>query len=253
MFPKEHGAYGQLLFPLITALAIGRPTVSAFSIAAVAVLIFLAHEPLLTLLGQRGSRAARERRGQALRWFVASTAAAIAAGLVAIVTIDPAIRVTLAIPAALAAIVVMLIVARREHTMAGEIASAIALSSLAVPVSLASGATPVRARTCAIVFAVAFVAATVCVRAVIANTRRPPALDARGGGVLMAILGIAALVSLASQAVVSSIAPWAAAPLAVGGGVLAIVPPSARQLRIVGWTLVATTAVTSLVLVVGLR
>jgi hypothetical protein len=253
MLPKEHGAYGQLIFPMVTALAIGRPSIAALSVAAAAVFIFLAHEPLLVLLGQRGPRAARERRGQALRWFIACTTAAIALGITALLAIEPSLRPTLAVPAALAAVVVLLIVARREHTTAGEIASAIALSSLAYPVSLASGASPLGARTCALVFASGFVAATICVRAVIANTRRPPAIDARGIGVLVAVFGIAALVSMAKNAVVTGIAPWAAAPLATGGGVLAIAPPSARQLRRVGWTLVATTAATSLVLVGALR
>jgi YwiC-like protein len=253
MLPKEHGAYGQLLFPLITALAIGRPGVAAVALAAAAICAFLAHEPLVILLGQRGARAAREQRGRAIVWFGASTIAAIAFGIIALVTLDERARMSLAMPAALGAVVVTLIVARREHTLAGEIASAVALSSLAYPVALASGATPLMARSCAIVFAVGFVVAIVCVRAVIANTRRPPALDARGTGILVALLGLNALVSLAAHGVVAGAAAWAAAPLATGGSALALAPPSARQLRIVGWTLVATTAVTSLVVIVALR
>jgi YwiC-like protein len=253
MLPKEHGAYGQLIFPLITALAIGRPTLAALAIAAAAVFSFLAHEPLLILLGQRGSRAAREQRGQALAWFAACTLGAIACGIVALTRIMAPVWVALAIPAACGAIVVMLIVARREHTMAGEIVSAIALASLAYPVSLASDATVLAARSCAIVFVVGFVVATVCVRAVIANTRRPPAFDARGAGMLVALLGITAVILLAKHDFVHPIAPWAAAPLPAGGGVLVAAPPAARQLRIVGWTLVVTTAVTSLVVIVGLR
>jgi len=253
LLPKEHGAYGQLLFPLITALAIGRPSIAALGIVAAAVFIFLAHEPLLVLLGQRGPRAAREQRRRAMRWFGASTAAALASGLVALVTIDPSVRLTLAIPSALALILVFLIVTHREHTMEGEVASAIALSSLAYPVALASGATTLAARSCAIVFAVGFVVATVCVRAVIANTRRPPALDMRAIGIAVAVFGIYLLASLVRLRAVANGAMWAAMPLAGGGVFLAIAPPSARRLRVVGWTLVATTAVTSLVAIVGLR
>src|SRR5205823_6340503 len=71
LLPKEHGAYGQLLFPLITAMAVGRPGVAAWSFAAAAVCAFLAHEPLLLLLGQRGPCARRERQDDAVRWFAA--------------------------------------------------------------------------------------------------------------------------------------------------------------------------------------
>jgi len=67
----------------------------------------------------------------------------------------------------------------------------------------------------------------------------------------LAVLSI--LVSLRSRGLVASVAPWAAAPLLVVGAALAAVPPSARQLRIIGWTLVATTAATSLVLIAALR
>jgi hypothetical protein len=47
----------------------------------------------------------------------------------------------------------------------------------------------------------------------------------------------------------SSIAPWAALPVCVAGVVLVVKPPSARHLRIVGWTLVVTTAAAAAVLI----
>ena len=253
MLPKEHGAYGQLLFPLITALAIGRPSVAALAIVAVAVFIFLAHEPLLVFLGQRGPRAAREQRRRALTWLASCLCGAAVAGLIALATLEPSARPSVAIPVAPGLIAVALIAAGREHTAAGEIVSAVALSALAYPVALASGPTSLAARTCAVVFASGFVVATVCVRAVIANTRRPPAIDARGIGIALAVVAIALLISLDQQHLVERVAPWAAAPLAIGGGVLAIAPPSARQLRVVGWTLVATTGLTSVIAIVGLR
>ena len=60
LMPREHGAYGQLALPLLTALFSGRPTAAAFLYSTAAVFAFFAHEPLLVLLGQRGSRAFRE-------------------------------------------------------------------------------------------------------------------------------------------------------------------------------------------------
>ena len=47
MLPKEHGAYGQLLFPIATALAIGHPGPGAALLSAAALCAFLGHEPLV--------------------------------------------------------------------------------------------------------------------------------------------------------------------------------------------------------------
>ncbi|PWT82253.1 MAG: hypothetical protein C5B57_08975 [Blastocatellia bacterium] len=49
MLPREHGVYGQMLFPLATALLVGRPTVPAFALVAAGVFAFLAHESLLVV------------------------------------------------------------------------------------------------------------------------------------------------------------------------------------------------------------
>ena len=49
MLPREHGAYGQLAFPLVTALVIAGVTLSGVLIAVAAIAGFLAHEPLLVL------------------------------------------------------------------------------------------------------------------------------------------------------------------------------------------------------------
>jgi uncharacterized membrane protein YdjX (TVP38/TMEM64 family) len=50
MWPKEHGAYGQLAFPLVTAFAVaGIPPAAALT-ALAAVAAFVAHEPNPTKL-----------------------------------------------------------------------------------------------------------------------------------------------------------------------------------------------------------
>ncbi|PYR50160.1 MAG: hypothetical protein DMF89_10175, partial [Acidobacteria bacterium] len=100
MFPREHGAYGQLLFPLITALAIGHPGAAALCLSASAVCAFMAHEPLLVLLGHRGARAVREQGLRARRWLAAFAAGAIASGAIAMALMPVAARIALAVPAA---------------------------------------------------------------------------------------------------------------------------------------------------------
>jgi YwiC-like protein len=253
MFPKEHGAYGQLLFPIVTALAIGRPGVGALALAAAAACAFVAHEPLAVMLGQRGARAAREDRARARWWFVAFAAATAVCGSIALMTLPRAARVALGAPAAIALLVAALVFSRREHTTGGEIVTAAALAALASPLALGSNATPVAARTVALVFVASFVTATLCVHGVIRSTRRPPAVAPRALGAATAVFSVAALFALARIAVVSPDAAWAAVPMCAGAAALAVRPPSARQLRVVGWMLVGTTALTSLVLISVLR
>ena len=77
MLPREHGAYGQLLLPVLTAMAMGRPTLAAVALAASAAAAFVAHEPLMVLIGRRGARARGVQHRQALICLLACGAAAI--------------------------------------------------------------------------------------------------------------------------------------------------------------------------------
>ena len=56
LLPKEHGAYAELAFPLITGLALAVPSLSALALGGAAVLLFLLNEPVAILLGARGKR-----------------------------------------------------------------------------------------------------------------------------------------------------------------------------------------------------
>ena len=243
MLPKEHGAYGQLLFPLLTALAIGRRTPAALLLAAAAVLAFLTHEPLLVLLGQRGPRAARDDRSRAIAWFASTAIGAVMLGAAAIAEAASGIAIAraLIVPAALAVLLAIVIVSKREHTLAGEALAAVTFSSIALPVARAADVVSTVAFTCVAVFAAVFVAATVSVHAVIARTRRPPAIAARAAAALVTLGSIAALAALGSAGVISSISPIAALPACLVAFVAALAAPSARRLRTIGWTLVATT------------
>lgn len=253
MLPREHGAYGQLLFPLATALAIGRPGVAAWCLAAAAAGVFVAHEPLLVLTGQRGARAARELRGGAWRWFAVAASASVCFGVAAVVTMPPAARQALVVPVLGAIVVASFVVAHREHTTAGEMASAVGLSSIALPVSLSAGASLRGSLTCALVFALVFVVATLCVRAMIVWTRHPLGRGTRAGGAAIAVAALAALAWLARSGLAAPIAPWAAAPACLVGFVVAVAAPSPRHVRTIGWLLVGATTLTAAILFVGLR
>ncbi|HVC21498.1 MAG TPA: YwiC-like family protein [Vicinamibacterales bacterium] len=253
MLPREHGAYGQLLFPLVTALLIARPGAAAFALAAAAVAAFLSHEALLVLLGQRGPRAARERGAAGRRWFAALAGAAALLGAAGVRLAPPPARLALLVPLVCAALLGAWIVRRRERTTSGEILSALTLSSLALPIALAAGASRPAALTCTLVFALSFVVATVSVRAVILCARRLAGAGTRAVAALMAAGGVAALALLARAGIAAAAGPWGALPVCGAGLVLALAAPSPRHLRAIGWSLVAATAMTALVLVVGLR
>ncbi|HEY6892712.1 MAG TPA: YwiC-like family protein [Rhodanobacteraceae bacterium] len=253
MFPKEHGAYGQLLFPLATALAIGRPSAAASLLAAAAIAAFLAHEPLLVILGQRGARAARDQRARAWRWLAGMGSLAVVLGAAAVVALPASARTALLLPAALAVVLGGVVSIGREHTTGGEIAAALTMASLALPVGIASGASAAAALTCVVAYAAAFLVATLCVRALILVTRKlaGPSTRVVAGGVAVAL--VVALFALARAGITRPIGTWAALPICAVGVWLVAAMPSPRHLRTIGWTLVGATTLTAIVLIVGLR
>lgn len=252
MIPKEHGAYGQLLLPIVTALAIGRPGFPAVALAAAAACAFFAHEPLLVLLGQRGSRAGRELRQTAIRWFVPFAVAALVLAAAAVAAV-PRGRLAVLPSILFAALLLGFIVARREHTVAGEAASAAAMASLAYPLGVWSSASSRASLSCAAAFAAIFVTGVVCVHAIIGFTRRPPALMQRAAGAAIAIASLLIVFRLGSVRLLELVTPLAIFPACLACLALAVRPPSARRLRAVGWTLVATSVATMAILLAAFR
>lgn len=67
LLPHEHGTYGEVLFPLASALVLGQANPAAWGLTLVAIAGFLAHEGFVVLLGSRGGRARRESSPAAWR------------------------------------------------------------------------------------------------------------------------------------------------------------------------------------------
>jgi hypothetical protein len=249
LLPREHGAYGQLLFPIATALAIGDHGATGFAIAGACAAAFVGHEAVLTLLGQRGGRAARQRRRDAIFSLACCAALAAASAAWALAHMMPASRVSLVLPATLAVALLPFIWSRREHTTAGEILAALSLSSCGVPIARAGGVGLSRALICWLVFALSFTVATLAVRSTIARLKNT---HSAGSGVAFWLAAASVALSLAgaSRGWIPPAAPLALLPvcgLAVG---LSLFPPHPRHLRAVGWSLVTATAVTAIVLAV---
>lgn len=252
LVPHEHGAWGQLALPLLCGLALGHGTAAALLLAAAVVLAFVAHEPLLVLLGHRGARPRAEDGERALRWLAALGAGALAAGIAGLALAPPAARLAALAPAALAGVVAWLAWRRREKTIAGEVAIAAALASAAAVVALAGGADAAAALAAVLAWVISFAAATLAVHVVLVRARSrgrrdPGPVHAAGA----ALLGAAAA-GLAVAGLPAAL-PLAAAPTVVVSIAVCLVPISARRLRPLGWTLAGASVVTLVVLVAGLR
>jgi hypothetical protein len=252
MLPHEHGAWGQLAMPLAAALAIGTPTAAALLLAAAVVLAFVAHEPLLVLLGQRGRRAVQEDGPRARRWLAATGGLAALSGAAGLAAAPTSARVALVIPAVLAVAVALLVWRRLEKTTAGEMIVAAALASAGFAVALAAEAPLAHALAAALAWTLAFAAATLAVQVILVRVRSK---GARDPGRLHAALsvGIAALAFALVRAGLPAALGWAVLPTAVFSVVVCLGRFSPKRLRELGWALVGASVVTLVVLVAGLR
>jgi hypothetical protein len=246
--PREHGAYGQLALPLVTALAMGRPGPASTALALAAVLAFVAHEPLLVLAGQRGTRIRREEGARAGRRLAVVAAAAVIAGVAGLALASPEARLAALVPLGLSLLLVPFIARNAEKTAPGELLAAAALSSAALPVALAAGVPAGMAWGAWAAFCLAFGASTFAVRAVVAHARlRLPAARRAVAPLLFA----ASALLLVRAGVIGLPGALGAAPMLVLALALALAPPRPNALKRVGWTLVAASALLCVALAVG--
>lgn len=252
LLPHEHGAWGQLAMPLLTALLIGAPTPAALALTAAVVLAFVAHEPALVLLGQRGRRARDEEGPRARRWLLATGGLAAATGALGAALAPPLARIALALPAALAGLVAVLVLRRLEKTVGGEIAVAATLASAGLAVALAGGALPVHALAAALAWILAFSAATLAVQVILERVRTKGARDPGRLHAAGAALLLAAAAGLSLAGLPAALA-WATLPTAALSIGVCLGRFSPKRLRELGWAIVGSSAITLVILVAGLR
>ena len=252
MVPREHGAWGQLALPLVCGLLLGRPSASAALLALAVVAVFVAHEPLLILLGQRGRRPREEQGSRAWRWLAASCGIALGSGAAGLALAPPPARAALAVPTALGAAVAVLVWRRLEKTAAGEMLVAAALASAGGAVAVAGGAPLANALAATLAWVLSFAAATLGVRAVLARLRSRGDEDHRARNAALAALVGAAAFGLSAAGLPAALG-WATLPGAIAGVGIALAPLGGRHLRAVGWSIVAVSASTLGILLAGLR
>lgn len=242
LIPHEHGAYGQLGFPLLAVLLAGRPTLAAALLVVAFIGAFIAHEPVLVLMGQRGPRARRELAADARRTLVLYGGMTLMAGAAGLSMMHPGSRWTVAIPALFAAAAVPMIVQRTQKTAIGELHVALTLASCAVPAGIAARLAASASGAIWLVFFLGFACATLAVRGTIARQRREPSTALRVSAMLIA-LG-SPLLAVALARALGLVEPlWTMTiPLSVLGMVLAARPPAATELRRVGWWLIGASA-----------
>ena len=254
LLPKEHGAYGQLTLPLASALIVAGLSTAGLMLTTSAVATFVAHEPVSVLLGLRGARATRDLHRTAMRWLACSAAIAIVTAFIAGLTMPHDVRWSIAVPAIPAVLLAIAIVYGREKSWYGEVAAALAFAGLAVPVMMAAGASLRSASAVAVPFALLFVTSTLAVRTVILRVRgggnRQATASMRRSAFVTAVLGAIGLTWLSVVNVLPPATIAAAAPGLLTALVIAARPPLPTRLRQIGWTLVAVSVLTAVIVVV---
>jgi hypothetical protein len=250
LLPREHGAYAQLGFPLLSGLLLGSPGAAGLLLAAAAMLLFLANEPLVLLLGVRGRRLQEELATPARRHLALCVALGAAAGLAALWLAPPEARWLALVPAAFAAALLPVVLARNLKTLAGEAIAAAAFSSMHLPLAAAGGVAGVFLWGPPLMWFATTVVATLCVHAIKARSmgRTPWVMPLAAWAARLALVGALVLFALLPDWCTVTLA--ACLPLA-GAVVLNQLAPSPKRLKQVGWTLTAANALALAVLAAG--
>ena len=250
LIPREHGAYAELGFPLLSGLVLGSAGLASWLYVVAAMLLFVANEPLVVLLGVRGKRMQQEQAGAARRLLAILGGLGVAAGLAALWLSPPIARWMALIPAVLAAGLVPVVLSKNLKSLSGEVIAAAAFSGMHLPVAAAGGATGALLWGPVPLWFVTTVVATLAVHAIKARvTGATPWMPAAAlwSGWLALLVALAVAAWLPYWRVV---ALAACLPLA-GAVVVNHLALSPRRLKQVGWTVVAANAIALTVLAVA--
>ena len=245
LLPREHGAYAEAAFPIITGLALGRPTIAAFSFGLAITCGFLLSEPVAILVGTRGSRLKRMLAAEARRRVVVLAVGLGISGLFAMLAALPPARLAALVPVGFAVVLTPAAFAGRLKTLRSELLVAAAFATALLPIALASNVTWSLALTASTVWFTTFSLGTLTVHAIKASIKQQSDMQwTRRALPALAMVVILAGVALAiSNAVplLTAVAFLPASFLALVVGLLGIHP---RRLRAIGWSMVASNLLT---------
>ncbi len=259
MVPREHGAYAELLFPIVSVLLGGAATTSTWLLAIGAVGAFLANEPLLVLFGQRGTRMKREESDRAKRALLLFSLVALGAGIAGLVLAPTQVQYTIVVPLLLGVTLVMLAIQGLERSMFGEGLAAATLSSIAIPLGLSAGLGSTVTLSVALLWLTTSLLGTAAVRLTVARTKAKTEEVLRRvafkRGILILVSSLVIIVGVVglsgSRDGLSILA--AAMPVALVVLAVAALQPTARRLRLMGWSLVAANLCSLIAVVTTLK
>jgi len=259
MIPREHGAYAELLFPIATVLLGGSPTTSTWLLAVGAIACFLANEPLLVLFGQRGTRTKREESDRAKRALLLFVLLALGAGVAGLLLATTVVQYAVAVPLLLGFGLVMLAIQGLERSMLGEALAASTLSSIAVPLGLSAGLGLIPTLSVALIWLLTSLLGTAVVRLTVGRTKAKSDEELAPMRLKRALLVLVCLAVIAVGVAApygSRVGLWvlaAAVPVAVVVFAMAVLQPTARRLRLMGWSLVAANLLSLIAVVTTLK
>jgi len=259
MIPREHGAYAELLFPIAAVLLGGSPTTSTWLLAVGAIACFLANEPLLVLFGQRGTRTKREESDRAKRALLIFALLALGAGVAGLLLATTAVQYAVSVPLLLGAGLVMLAIQGLERSMFGEVLAASTLSSVAVPLGLSADLGLAATLSVALIWLVTSLLGTAVVRLTVARTKAKSDEElarVRSKRALLVLVCLAVIVVGVAAPYGFRVGLWvlaAAVPVAVVVFGMAVLQPTARRLRFMGWSLVAANLLSLIAVVTTLK
>jgi hypothetical protein len=246
LLPREHGAYFQLAIPLAAAGSSQVPGMAGAAVIAASCLAFLAHEPLLVVVGARGQRRRSSDGRRAGIRFAALAGGAIVLGAIGLVAAPSATLLMALLALAVCAAMIAMASRRTEHTMGGELVAAVALTGAAGVARVASGSAVAPALQAWLGWAIGFGATVIAVHRVMARHKRPAGQIDRVLTVGL-FAGAGLLIATATRCSMSAIA----APLVLLAAGLVAVPPRATRLRAVGVAIAVTAAVSAVLDVVA--
>jgi len=253
LWPREHGAYGELVFPTISVMLLGRATLASISLALAAVALFVAHESVLVLLGQRGKRVLEAEGTRARFGLVLFCAIAAVSGSLGLSAMPSGTLHTIVPPLALACVVVAFVIAKREKTLVGEVMAAAALTAPSYPVAIAAGVAPKLATTIALLWLACFTLSVLAVRGLIATRKAHSDKTTARASAVASTLTLVAGITLVSLHRIPVAMAVSVAPFAIVSLWLFFAPPHPKHLRAIGWGLISASVLTCAVIAVGLR
>lgn len=239
LLPREHGAYAELIFPLLTALALGNISLAQWLLAFAAVAVFLAHESVLVIVGDRGSRAGSLLKGQAKWTSTILLAVAVTTAALGLWQAPAGALRTVFIPLFATALLIPLIISHREKTLAGELLVALIFSTALIPIALAGAVGFETASVASGVWFVVFALQTLTVRAVKAHIKTNTEAARLTHAIVALSLSLAVIAMLLFFNHKPLIAPVAAIfPAALVALACVWLRVHPRHLRTLGWGLV---------------